>query len=741
MFETRLKVVLIVFAVVAAVIVARLFDMQVVHGHDYRGQAIEALRLPAKVLPAVRGRILDRTGRELVSDEPCWEILIDYSVLAMNERAAGDWRRRMPGSHDLLADARDVDLWFQDQVDAMWSALAEFSGEPEDLLRGRGQETCDRIARIRGEVAQRRGFDSPVREEYLSHAIVTGLNDQQQVEARAAFASWPWVSIDAATRRVCHTGPAFAHVLGRTGPVAAENIANDPYRDDERRSYLGSERLGITGVECVAEDLLRGYRGRFQANRRGTILQDIDAERGRDAHLTIRADLQDALYDLLADRLAELPYSTGGAIVVLDVATRDCLALVSYPGFDPSRFQADYDELRRDTLRQPLRFRAVANQYMPGSIVKPLTCLAGLDTGAITLDTHFDCQGSLFPEHPDRWRCWPDHNSGNRMRHGTVDVTNAIKHSCNVFMYHTGQDLGVERLTAYFDMGGIGHVSGTGLIEEAPGINPTPAWLAEAKDTAPTAGLARLYAIGQGEVCATPIQVANLMAAYASGANRHVNLVAELRDTRVWTLPGPDAQWSAIRRGLYGVVNDSDGTARRTAYLEPSSGYALCGKTGSAEVVSPWVVSYTIRYVDEAEREGVALIPASTKNEAVAEFVRQHPGCAFDFRDVEVAATWPDRLPEHGRHHSHAWFGGYLQPLSPSGTPLPGRTPPIAFSVLVEFGGSGGRVAGPIGRDAALKIIELLGPDLDADANAARASADGHADRPPVPRALTEAAP
>jgi len=715
MFEWRMKLVLVALAFAGAIIVARLFDMQVVHGDEYREQATTALRLPAKVLPAVRGRILDRSGRELVSDEPCWEVLIDYDVLAMNEGAFAQWRRSLP---DVVAEKDSVEgqRLFQAHVTAMWAALAELSCEPEDALRARAQEICERIARIRREVAQRRGFDARVREELMSHALLTGLNDQQQVAARAVLADFPWASVEDATRRVIHAGPALAHVLGRLGPVTAEFTAGDPFRDDDRRAYLGTERLGVSGVERAAEHLLRGARGRFQANRKGAVLHDVDAEPGEDIHLTIRADLQETLYELLAERMSALPYSSGGAIVVIDVESRDCLALVSYPAFEPDRFQADYDALRHDTRGLPLRFRAVANQYMPGSIVKPLTCLAGLDTGAITLGTHIECQGALFPEYPDRWRCWPEQGSGQRMRHGSLSVSDAIKHSCNIFMYKTGQELGVERLTGYFDMCGLGRTSGTGLIEETPGINPTAAWLSEVKDVSSTPGLARLYAIGQGEVSATPIQVANLMAAYASGAFRHVNLVSEQRDARVWRLPGSNAEWAAIRRGLYGVVNDTDGTAHKTAFLPPSTGYAICGKTGSAEVASPWAVAYTIRYVDTDEQEHVALIHASTAHEAIADFVREHPGCAFDYRDVKVAATWPDRPPEHGRRHSHAWFAGYLQSVSSNGSPLAGRTPPLAFSVLIEFGGSGGRVAGPIARDAALKIIELLGPDLNPDA-------------------------
>lgn len=714
MFETRLKILLIMLAFAGAVIAARLFDMQVVHADDYEEQAEDALRLPVKVLPAIRGRILDRTGRELVSDEPCWEIQVHYDALAVNTSGVRTWYHRAPQPKPALSSGEEMEAWFRERIDEMWPAIAAVAGEPEADLRARGEETCARIQLIRKQVAERRKFDSPVVEEVMSHALVTGLNDQQQVAARIALAPWPWISVEDATRRIYHAGPEFAQLLGRLGPVTAKVTENDPFADDDRRCYLGNERLGITGIEWLGEPVLRGARGRYRENRKGLVLEDVDADAGGDVHVTVRADLQKALYDLFEQQIDALPYSTGGSIVVLDVQSRDCLALVSYPGYDPNRFQQDYSELRRDTRRLPLRFRAVANRYMPGSIVKPLVCLAGLVSGEIGLDTHFECLGSLFPEHPDRWRCWPD-QAGNRMRHGSLDVSGAIKHSCNVFMYHTGQLVGVERLTSFFDNAGLGKESGTGLLEEDPGINPTPYWLDQKRQKGPTPALARLYAIGQGEVCVTPLQAANLMAVYASGAYRHVNVLEERRDDAEWRLPGSAAQWGAIRRGMFGVVNDNDGTAHRTAYIDPDCGWYLCGKTGSAEVAGAWPISYSVKFADAQDREHAEIVPASTQNDAIDDILRRYPGAAIDYRDISVAQTWPDRPPEHGRRHSHAWFAGYLAPAGAGGGVDTSRTPPIAFAVLVEFGGSGGRVSAPIGRQVALKIMELLGPDLDKD--------------------------
>jgi penicillin-binding protein 2 len=732
MFEKRLKVLLLFLAFAVGIIVARLFDMQVLNAHAYRARAEQALVLPPKSLPAIRGRILDRNGQELVSDEPCWELRVHYDVLAMNTSGVKRWVDRCPdptvgvAKPDRDASPAEKEQWFRERVADMWAELNRLGIDEPTAIRERVDATCARVRQIHDEVSERRGFDSPVREERMYHSVLPVLNDQQQVDARLHFAEFPWVAVEDATHRVYHAGPAWGHVLGRMGPVTADTRRNDPFRGDPAREYLGNERLGKIGVERLAEPLLRGSRGVVQRTLDGEVLEDQPAQPGRDVHLTIHAGLQDALYDLLAERIPPLPYSAGGTIVVLDVATRDCLALVSYPGFAPDELRRNYTRLRDDTRHQPLRFRAVANQYMPGSIVKPLVCLAGLDSGVITLDTRFDCQGYLFPNILNKWRCWPN-RSGTRMRHGLLDATGGIKHSCNIFMYQTGERLGVEGLNGYFDMVGFGNVTSTGLIEEARGINPSAQLLLE-KGQRPTPGYARLYSIGQAELSVTPIQAANLMAIYASGVRKHVNLVRERRDDISWTLPGSTAAWAAIRRGLYGVVNDADGTAHRTAYVAPDCGYALCGKTGSAEV-GAGAIRYRIRYGESDALEQVVTVPATKLSEALEWFVERYPHEAVDPRDITVAERWPNRPPEHGRKHSHAWFAGYLAPLAANGQPDPRRTPPIAFSVLVEYGGSGGRVSGPIGQAVVHTLLEQLGPDLDPNHVASATQvADGAAD-------------
>ena len=247
-------------------------------------------------------------------------------------------------------------------------------------LQERARDIYDRVQRIHRAVYRRRGFDSPVAEERRYHAIISGLDASSRIAAREVFQYYPWIRVEPASRRTFRWDAApFAHVLGRLGRVDAKVVADDPAADDPFAKYLGDELLGVSGVEFAGEARLRGRRGQVTRDRQGEVIHPvIEAENGQDVTLTIHAELQRRLYHLLGEAVADVPASPGGAIVVLDVPTREVLALVSYPSYDPTDFDGLYSTLRDDTDRLPLRFRAVANRYAPGSTIKPLVCLAGL---------------------------------------------------------------------------------------------------------------------------------------------------------------------------------------------------------------------------------------------------------------------------------------------------------------------------------------------------------------------------
>lgn len=735
MFEQRLKVSLAVLAGVTLVFVARLVQLQVVRGAEYRRQVAELTRSAPKPVPFVRGRILERLGSVLASDEPCWEIRVDYSVLALDEEHVARWVRycKRKGRYPEASTDAQVETALRRELLHMWEELAAFermlgeesgeAGAPSVAeLQTRAAEIVARVRRVREAVSRRRGFDAEVAEERAAHPIVTRLGAAQQIAAREAFAVYPWVKVEDASYRQLHGwAKPYAHILGRLGRVDAEDVTDDPCADDPFARYDAQELIGRTGVEGAAERRLRGRRGQLTTDREGNICPDvplIPAQDGQDVTLTLRRDLQEELYLLLERAVARNTWPAGGTIVVLEVPTREVLALVSYPSFDPTQFRQRYTEWRDATETLPLLFRAVGTCYPPGSIIKPLVCLAGLQRGVITLESREECTGYLFPDVHDKWRCWQIAGTDQRKAHGSVNLVEALTGSCNVFMYRLGERLGVDALCDAFDMVGVGKLSGIGLQrEEFRGINPTPAYLVQVKGTPVNRAHSRLFAIGQGEISMTPVQVANLVAAYANGKLRPVTLMRTEEPTPEWTLPGQAAHWQAIRQGMFNVVNHPEGTAYRYARFEHES-YALCGKTGSATAYAR-PTSYRIPYVDPEGREQVAFVRAGGKKAALDLLKQEYPEALYDPAEATVATTWPpevDPTAKQRTHHAHAWFAGYLQAVDAEGQPRWSVTPRIAFVVLIEFGESGGRAAGPAAREVAAKILELLGPELDADA-------------------------
>jgi len=694
MFRRRVTAFWLVLSVLTVVVVGRLVQIQIVEAAYYEELASRILTQRPEYTSAPRGTIYDRHGTPLLRDEPTWDICLHYAVLAGRgdyfQQLARHLRKRGEYPEDMAL--RDIEAELRAEVPRVFERLGQLTGMPQAELRERVAQIRTRIERWRAR-AQR-----PVREENQLLPVLEDVDRDTALTVRLELERYPWLQVTPGSHRTARDADTVVHVLGRLGPATPDRIANDPLAGDPLRSLTIQDRCGVSGVERLADIVLRGTRGRTVRSYAGQILEHTDPIPGHDVYLTIDLELQKHVAQLLEEATQRCPNPSGAAAVVIDVATREIRALVSYPTYPYERFAEDYDALRRDTRHLPLLFRAVQGQYPPGSICKAISLVGALSDGLITAQTTFECRGHLLPDQPDRFRCWI-YNQYPGMSHGLQDAEDAVRNSCNIYFFHVGERLGPQGLCDWFTRFGLGRSQGTGLIEESSAIVPTEDWMQTNRGRGYQPADAWNLAIGQGEVTVTPLQAANVAATIAAGFWAPVRLAYDstgqaLGNPSAAVVPLDDSALRVLRRGMWRVVNDQ-GTGREARLS--SSKYELCGKTGSAQA-SPRVVNmvYTCEWSD-GRREQVV---ATCEEDVLARFPADPPQI--------VARRVNERYPaleEGERLPAHAWFIGYTQPAT---TPRGGapRGDVYAISVIIEFGGSGGHVAAPVAR----KIAEYLLP-------------------------------
>lgn len=446
--------------------------------------------------------------------------------------------------------------------------------------------------------------------------------DVAAVEARRL--EMPEVSVEVVPVRSYPQAQSAAHVVGRVGEVTDRQLKQAAFADFEPGRVVGQ-----SGLEALYNEALTGEDGlrRVVVNSRGVevaLSEDQPARAGGAVELTLSADLQAAMEEAFKNR--------AGSAVALDPFTGEILGLVSSPGFDPNSFSSGierslWESLTRDP-ETPLFNRAVQGQYAPGSLFKVVVAAAGLEEGLITPEMTIFCPGyASFSGHV--FKC-------NRPAgHGIVSLGRAIGESCNVFFYQLGARLEIQRLAAYARKLGLGGLTGVDLPNEAPGLIPDPAWKERVFKAPWYPGETISVSIGQGQVLATPLQMARMMAVIANGGRLVQPHIVRLVSGKPVAYEPPrslgfkPSTLAAISRGLFMAVNSGGGSAQRAQI----SDLVVAGKTGSAQVVS------------------------SSKLK----------------KDVETIQP-------------RAWFAGFA-PLD---------NPRIALAVLVDHGGSGGGAAAPV---------------------------------------------
>jgi len=451
----------------------------------------------------------------------------------------------------------------------------------------------------------------------------------------------PGVEVNSRLTRYYPLGELTAHSVGYVGRISEDELKN---LDDS--SYSGTSHIGKVGVEKAYEDILHGQPGYLQAetNARGRILRILDKTPpvpGENLYLNI---------DMRLQRVAEEAFAgEWGAMVAIDPNNGAVLALVSLPSFDPNLFvngidTNTYSEMINSAER-PLYNRALRGTYPPGSTLKPFVGLAGLEDGVISAGEPVYCPGYFMLKGDDhRYRDW------KKDGHGPVNLTSAIIQSCDVYFYNLAQQLGIDRLSTFLGQFGFGSPTGIDIGGESSGVLPSREWKRKARRQVWFPGETLISGIGQGYNLYTPVQLASATAALASRGKHYAPMVVgateDLATGKRTELPAQPlnqipvikpANWDKVIDAMTQVVEGAGGTAHGISH---DLTYQIAAKTGTAQVFG---IKQEGRYVAS-----------------------------------EVAKRLRD----------HALFIAFA----------PVDNPKIAVGIIVENGGHGGSVAGPIVR-------------------------------------------
>lgn len=460
----------------------------------------------------------------------------------------------------------------------------------------------------------------------------------------------PGLIIDAGRSRDYPEGPHLAHSLGYVAAVSEKELNGDPLLE------LPGFTIGKSGVEKVYDLALRGTAGTSQVevNALGRVIRELEREEGDSGNtvvMTLDLDLQRYANQRLSDK-------ESASAVVMDIHSGEVLALASHPTYDPNAFTNGISHKLWNSLVNnpyaPLSNKAVNGTYAPGSTFKMCVALAGLEAGIITPNQKFFCNGHLDLGN-SRFHCW------KRGGHGWMNLHDSIKHSCDVYYYEISQKIGIDRIAAMARKLGLGEDTGIDLPNERSGLIPTKDWKEIQLGKRWQGGETLIASIGQGYVLTTPLQLCTMTARLASGKAVRPHLtrdkvtpegVTSRQAEEFPELQVSRANLARIRDSMNGVTNELRGTGYRARIS--AKGMEMAGKSGTSQV----------RRITMRERQTTGVL----ENDAL---------------------PW--------KYRDHALFVAFA----------PVDNPRYACAVVVEHGGGGSSVAGPIVRDLLLKAQEL----------------------------------
>ncbi len=533
----------VVFFVIIILLSGRLFYLQIIRGGYYKSIS-EGNRIRTEELKANRGLIYDRNKVLLVENVP--------EFYLMGTKA------------ELPTDAADV---------------ARLSMRVGEVFGTSTQAVFDKLA----------DKDAPY--SYQPQVLAENVSERQAVIFETGPEYWQGLRLRSRGQRHYLGDLSLSHTLGYLA-----KISEAEWKKNEDKGYALDDYVGRTGLELQYEDILKGAKGKREAevNSSGQekdLIMEEPAVLGESLVLSIDEKLQEQAAAALAEGIKKAK-AQKGALVAINPQNGEVLALVSYPFFDNNDFVSGisgekYKELT-DNLAQPLFFRSLSGTYPPGSTIKPLMALAGLEDGIITKNTTVNSVGGIWV---DKW-FFPDWKAGG---HGYTDVRKAIADSVNTFFYYVGggfedfKGLGLDKIRKYLIGWGLTRETGIDLPSEAKGFLPTEAWKETSKGEQWYIGDTYHLSIGQGDALVTPLQVANYTAMIANdGVLYKPNLLRATIDPKTGqenytkkevleSLKIVPENLQTVQEGMRQTV--TAGSARSLSNLP----FKVAGKTGTAQ--------------------------------------------------------------------------------------------------------------------------------------------------------------
>lgn len=657
--KRRVIALLVFFGAFLLLFAAVLYDAQILHGGENRAKSISS-NAASETVTASRGIITDRNGKVLVSNRLAYTLVFDRSgfdddaalnaailrLVQLCEETGTGWNDTLPigrvGNFLRYSNARSEtfdkfieknDLTSGASGRQLLSELRELYHVDESL----SEREARLIVGVRYELHSR---DSYTFAEDVSTEVLSLITDGR----------YEGVTIRTASARVYNTALA-AHILGTIGPIWQEEWSSSEdtgYVGYADKGYSMNDLVGKDGVEKAFESYLRGTDGRrlITTDETGKITGELytrEPQPGGTVVLTLdidlQADVEAALAETISGMIDKDSHERGGAAAVVSVGTGEVLALASYPTYDLSTFNEDYDELVNDQ-RLPMFNRATQGIYAPGSTFKMVTAVAALESGIITPSSIIQDRGIYTYYKDPQPMCWIYSQTGST--HGRINVSQAITDSCNYFFYEVGRLTGIRTLDSYASQFGLGQSTGI-EIGDSSGVLASPEW-AESHDQEWTDGQTITAAIGQSYNLFTPLQLANYVATLVGGGDHYqAHLLKNVKaydnsrllymygDKPMNTVEISDSTLSAVTKGMHELT-----VSGSVAYAFENCVVSAGAKTGSAQVGT-----------DIANGVFVAYAPYEKPEIAVAIVIEKGgSGAALANTAVEIINSWFSRAQD-----------------------------------------------------------------------------------------------